>query len=176
MKSKLTAAVIIGILITGCASKSSKSFPSGKESITSLMPGGTLLVGFNRNDDYEIDMTELSQGKESAFKRADLNVDGVINMSEFRYWQPKATGSISALPNLVFFDRNFNDQITQNEFEVGLEKLFHDADKNKDDKVSYEELVIIVASPENGKSKGGGSRGRGSGSRQGRGGGGPPSS
>ena len=176
MKLKLTVALSVTILITGCASKSSNSLPSGKDSITSLLPGGTLLVGFNRNDDYEIDKAEFSQGKVNAFKKADLNVDGVINMPEFRYWQPKATGSISALPNLVFFDRNFNDQITQKEFELGLEKLFRDADKNRDDKVSYEELVTIVASPETRRGKGGGTRERGSGPRQGRGGGGPPSS
>lgn len=171
MKLKLTAAVIVSILVTGCASNNGKHNPQGRESITSLLPGGTLLIGFNRNDDYVIDRTEFAEGRVKAFEAADRNGNGAINLTEFRSWQPKATGSISALPNLVYFDRNFNDQITQTEFDVGMEKLFHDADHNKDNKLSYQELVTMVSPPQAKKGKSG-SGGRGGGSGKGQRGGG----
>ncbi len=164
MNLKTKAVVIVIIFITGCASKNGKRIPQGQEPVTSLLPGGALLIGFNRNDDYVIDEAELAEGRVNAFKAADLDGNGVISLSEFRFWQPKATGSRSALPNLVYFDRNFNDRITQSEFDVGLNKLFHDADKNEDSKVSYQELVTIVSPPE--ARKGGsrsGERGGGSG-------------
>jgi hypothetical protein len=135
-----------------------------------LLPGGALLIGFNRNDDYVIDEAEFTEGRVNAFKKADLDGDGVINLSEFRFWQPKATGSRSALPNLVHFDRNFNDRVTQSEFDVGLEKLFHGADQNEDSKVSYQELVVIVSPPEARKGKSS-SGGRGGGSKRGKRGG-----
>jgi hypothetical protein len=164
MKLKTKAVVIVIIFITGCASNNGKRIPQGQESVTSLLLGGALLIGFNRNDDYVIDEAELAEGRVSAFKQADLDGNRVIGLSEFRFWQPKATGSPSALPNFVFFDRNFNDRITQSEFDVGLNLLFHDADKNEDSKVSYQELVAIVSPPE--ARKGGsrsGKRGGGSG-------------
>lgn len=157
------------VCISGCASN--KPAKSDGKSIVSLSPGGVLLIGFNRNDDYVIDRSEFSLGRVGAFNNADRNSDGVINSSEFRAWQPKAVGSQSALPNLVYFDRNFNDRITHKEFEVGLEKMFNDADKNSDNEVSYQELVTIVSPPEARQRQGRGGRGSGEGRRGGRRGG-----
>jgi hypothetical protein len=170
MNLKTTTAVIATIFITGCASNTNKRSAHVQESVTSLLPGGALLIGFNRNDDYVIDEAELTEGRESAFKKADLDGNGIISLSEFRFWQPKATGSRSALPNLVYFDRNFNDRISHSEFDVGLKKLFDDADENKDSKVSYQELVSIVSPPESRKGKSS-SGGRGGGSERGKRGG-----
>lgn len=172
MKLKMLAALILLIGIAGCASNDRKSRSgSSDQAVTSLLPGGALLIGFDLNYDYQIDQQELLTGRDRAFDSADLNDDDIINVSEYRQWQVKAMGARSARPHLVYFDRDFNDRVTQREFTVGVNKMFHDADSNSDSVVSYQDLVKVVSSPERsrGNSKGGGGRGSDEKKRQGRG-------
>ena len=165
---RFSITILLAALVTGCAGN--KRNPPRDRAITSLLPGGALLIGFNRNDDYMIDEVEFIEGRAEAFKQADINANDVISLSEFRSWQPKATGSITALPDLVYFDQNFNDEVTKSEFDAGFEKMFRVADENKDNQVSYDELITIVVPPvgkcaksgsrERQDSKGGRGRGR----------------
>ncbi len=172
MKLKMVAALMLLVGITGCASNDGKSRSgSNDQAVTSLLPGGALMIGFDLNYDYQVDREELSKGRDKAFESADLNSDGIINVSEFRQWKVKAIGSRSAQPHLVYFDRDFNDRVTQKEFTVGVEKMFNDADSNSDSVVSYQELVKIVSAPVRSRSNAKGSGGRSSDGkkRQGRG-------
>jgi Ca2+-binding EF-hand superfamily protein len=101
------------------------------------MPGATRLLGFSRDIDCAIELAEFSDGRTNALKAADLNSNGVISLSEFRYWKPRVLGSSSPLTNLVHFDRNFDDEVTQREFDDALDKLFYQADRDKGDSVAY---------------------------------------
>lgn len=148
MKSLIIGTVFSALFLTGCTGHGSKKSSSESELITSILPGATLLIGFNRNEDYEIDRDELDSGKHSSFENADLNSNGVVNLSEFRNWHAKAIGARGALPNFYHFDKDYNDRITRSEFDVGLERLFKAADKNKDKIVGFQELVSIKSPPE----------------------------
>ena len=147
MKPLFITTVLTTFLLAGCASQRHKTQSDQNELITSILPGATLLIGFNRNEDYQIDKNEFISGRQSSFENADLNSNGVINPSEFRAWHAKAIGVRGALPNFYHFDRNFNDLITRSEFNSGLDRLFASADKNNDEVIGFYELVSLKVPP-----------------------------
>ncbi len=146
MTIQLISTAILIIFVSGCVGQQ-KPQHNKSDSITSISSGGALLLGFNRNDDYQIDQNEFEAGRTFAFNSADLNSDGAINISEFRSWHAQAIGARGALPNMVYFDRNLNDQISQEEFYRGLDRLFFDLDENQDYIVSYDEVITMVSAP-----------------------------
>ncbi len=115
--------------------------------ITSLHKAGLLLASFDKNSDYEITQAEFAAGRMQAFKQADTDNSGVIGMFELEDWREKALGSLDAAPGNLAFDKDYNQRVTREEFDSALGVVFKGADKDKDGKIEFSELVHVFEIP-----------------------------
>jgi len=139
--------------------------------ITAMGSAGLLIASFNRNDNYSIDQDEFTRGRDKAFEIADNNNDGQLSPFEMETWRTNALGSVDASPGNMYFDPDFNQLVSKQEFNVALGKIFQTSDKDGNGIISFDELVKIVERPtapqgrtsraSGGRPKGGGGRGGG---------------
>lgn len=181
-QTALPIAMCFAIVLSACAS-SEPNYPVRRDDrdggqkprssgpITALSSAGLLIASFNRNDDYSIDQTEFAQGRDTAFKIADGDGNDSLNLFELEHWRVNALGSADAAPGIMFFDADFNNIVTHQEFDVGLSNIYQNADKDGDGIIRFSELIRIVARQQRG---GGETRTRQEGGGRGKGGGGRP--
>ena len=187
MKHIILSAATISILLSACASgppaggdrggppergeRSDKERGASRGPMISVSAGGIWLAGLDRNNDYAVSQSELSQGKAAAFTTADVNNDGTLTLFELDDWREKALGSTDAMPGRFVFDPDFDQQITRGEFETTLETLFVRADKDKDGLLYRSEIVRVIDRSVRGERGQAGQRGGGRGEGGGRRGG-----
>ncbi len=106
---------------------------SGK-TIKTLRPGALLFAGFDTNNDYKIDKSEIKAGIEAAFSFADKNKDGKLSLVELESWRRLALGSEHASPTNYDFAPNFARSVSKKKFTEVLQNTANRLDKNKDDK------------------------------------------
>lgn len=113
--------------------------------VTVTRTGALLFAGFDRDDDYEIDRTEVSAGIERAFAKADTDSSGVLSLVELEDWRQKALGSMDAMPHNFTFAPNFARTVPPAKFKEVLSKvadnLDEDADGNMDGRIALADLL-----------------------------------
>jgi len=154
---KLTSALIAAsLLLQACASSSTQkhgrqsappAFGKNQSLITIVSPASLLITSFNRNNDYVIDRAEFTGGRDQAFQNADSNGDGRISLFEMDAWRLGALGSKDAAPMSMYFDADFNQVVTKEEFETAFDTLFSNSDKDGNQTIAFTELVRVAARP-----------------------------
>jgi len=81
-----------------------------------LIPGGGLLLSFDRNQDGDITQTEIDEGIISAFIKADANEDGRITPLEQIKWTESLPTRDVSLANPARFDPNLDRSVRNDEF------------------------------------------------------------
>ncbi len=161
MKNIILTCVALPLLLQACASSpepqreisAPPAFGKNQSVITVISPASLLITSFNRNNDYLIDRTEFTAGRDQAFLNADSNQDGRINLFEMDVWREGALGSKDAAPMSMFFDADFNQVVTKKEFEAAFDTLFNNSDKDGNNTIAFTELVRVAARP-SGRSQG----------------------
>lgn len=93
-----------------------KSEATYVKGIGRLIPGGGLLLSFDANRDGEITPTEITQGVQAAFIKADQNEDGRITpLEQIRWTETLPTRDVS-LANPARFDPNLDRSVRNEEF------------------------------------------------------------
>ena len=88
-----------------------------------LVPGGGLLMSFDRNGDGLIDTMELEYGITEAFKAADANNSGDLTPLEQIRWAENLPTYDASLANPVRFDPNLNRRVSASEFTAVIRQL-----------------------------------------------------
>lgn len=88
-----------------------------------LVPGGVLLLSFDRNADGDISPQELSEGVAAAFIAADVNADGQLTALEQQAWASSLPLRDDTLANPVRFDPNLDRIVTLEEFSAVIFQL-----------------------------------------------------
>lgn len=115
--------------------------------ITSISAAGLLFASFDKNSDYSIDSDELSVGQSTAFKIADKDQSGAITLFELEDWRIAALGSLDAPPGNISFDKDYDQRVTQAEFNHALGYVFNAHDKNEDGQLSFQEITRVFEMP-----------------------------
>lgn len=113
--------------------------------VTVARTGALLFAGFDLNGDYKIDKSEVSQGIQQAFERADTDETGALSLVELEAWRVNALGSLEATPNNFTFAPNFARSVSLTKFREVLKKvadtLDKDADGNMDGIITMADLL-----------------------------------
>lgn len=118
-----------------------------RSQMTVLMPGGLILAGLDRDANYKIDQTELTQGRDRIFKAIDRDKNKRLTLLEVESWRLEVLGAAEASPNSHYFDSNFDQKVTKDEFAQAFEDLFNQADRDEDGVVAFSELIRMVDRP-----------------------------
>ncbi|PHR61072.1 MAG: hypothetical protein COA43_05375 [Robiginitomaculum sp.] len=158
LKAKI-AAMVLPLYLVACASSSgppqgpmeksgSKARPENMSGpISATRTAGLLIASFNRNDDYSISQEEYQNGVAQAFTIADNNGDLKLDPFEIQHWRENALGSQDVAPSTMYFDTDFNQIITKEEFRTAFSKIFKRLEVNGDGAIGFNELMRVVAPP-----------------------------
>ncbi|KCZ52999.1 EF-hand domain-containing protein [Hyphomonas pacifica] len=81
-----------------------------------LVPGGSLFVSFDKNEDGIITPEELKSGAEAAFLVADTNEDSFLSALEQISWAETLIIRDDTLSNPAYFDPNLDRMVSHEEF------------------------------------------------------------
>lgn len=123
------------------------SIPRVQGPITVIRPAALVFAGFDSDGDYKISRDEASTGASTAFGRADKDRNGKVSLFELEDWREAALGSMDALPGNLNFDTDYNNQVSETEFQTALMDLFTRHDVNEDGLVKHSELMQILEVP-----------------------------
>lgn len=118
-----------------------------KGPITSVGAAAMLFASFDTNADYSINEVEFAAGLMKAFKAADKNNSNTLSLFELEDWREAALGSLDAAPGNLAFDKDYDQRITQAEFDHALRFVFNAGDKNDDNVLAFSELVKVFEMP-----------------------------
>ena len=118
-----------------------------KGPITSVGAAAMLFASFDTNADYSINEVEFAAGRMKAFKAADKNNSNTLSLFELEDWREAALGSLDAAPGNLAFDKDYDQRITQAEFDHALSFVFNAGDKNDDNVLAFSELVKVFEMP-----------------------------
>lgn len=128
---------------------------SSNNTVIVARTGALLFAGFDRDDDYVIDRTEVSAGIERAFLKADTDGTGLLSLVELEAWRQKALGALDATPNNFAFAPNFARTVTPAKFKEVISKVADNLDKDKDGnmdgKIAMADLMKNMALPTRGR-------------------------
>lgn len=123
------------------------SIPRVQGPITVIGPAALVFAGFDSNGDYQISRDEAIFGAATAFGRADKDRNGKVSLFELEDWREAALGSMDALPGNLNFDTDYNNQVSDSEFQAALMDLFIRHDVDEDGLVKHSELMRILEVP-----------------------------
>lgn len=86
------------------------------EGLGTLVPGGGLLLSFDKDQSGEISPQELTTGITQAFQNADANEDGRITPLEQVQWSESLPTRDISLTNPARFDPNLDRRVNLDEF------------------------------------------------------------
>lgn len=138
---------IEGLVTTDSQEQELPSIPRIQGPITVIRPAALVFAGFDQNGDYGVDRAETQNGARIAFGRADKDKNGKISLFELEDWRELALGSMDALPGNLNFDKDYNNQISNEEFQATFIGLFERHDANADGIVKHNELMQILEVP-----------------------------
>ena len=185
MKKFTLSAVIVSMSMAACANtppqkeeRPARAERSGQGPnagpINSIAMGGLWLAGLDRDGDYLVTRAEFETGKVNAFNAANLDNNQGLSLFELDDWRVKALGSEDASPGRFVFDPDFDQNISQNEFNTTLDGIFTRVDRDKNNVLERAEILRIIDRTTRGRQGGQGARrqgGQGTGRQGGRGGG-----
>jgi len=146
MRAKISAAALAGaaLVLGGCASGGGPS-SQRNEPIRALLSADTMmLVSFDTDADLSITTAEIDAGLAREFTRADTNGDGSLSPIEFQAWSNAALGGGHMGPYRLDFDRNVDNVITREEFNVEIRARVSDYDEDGSGALARSELVRLV--------------------------------
>ncbi len=123
------------------------NLPRFQGPLTTMRPAALLMVGFDTDRDYKISRPEAEAGIKDAFKRADKNGNGKLSLFELEDWRLLALGTLDALPGNYSFDIDHDNQVSREEFEGSLTRLFDRHDSDQDNFVVHGELMQVLNLP-----------------------------
>lgn len=135
--------------------------------VTTLHAAGLLIASFDTNGDYAVDTTEFIAGRDASFERADNSGNGSLSLIELQDWRAAALGSLDAPPSNMAFDRDFDQSVSQAEFDEMFGSIFQAKDKDADGRVAFSELIRVIEIPDRRRVEGGERPERGSGKGRG---------
>ena len=91
-----------------------------------LVPGGSLFVSFDANEDRVITPEEVTSGAEAAFLAADTNGDGSLSALEQISWAETLPIRDDTLSNPAYFDPNLDRMVSHEEFMRVISELAAD--------------------------------------------------
>lgn len=144
-----------------------------------VKPIALLFVAMDSNQDGAVLGNELADGINTEWSRLkSLSGTSGLSGAYFSEWSKTSLGSTDAFPTFMSFDGDLNGVVTELEFSDRMRQEFSNLDKNKNGKVTRDEMLIVIEAPR-GRQDGrrsGGQEGRGGGRGGGgeRGGGRPP--
>ena len=192
-KSGLIIAAITGLTVSACASapnqkggpdesrsaKQAGTQQDGKRrarrSGTFVKPIGLLFTSMDSNRNSLVSRSELNAGIASEWRSFSTNPGAIA----YNQWSLENLGSADAQPTFMSFDKNFDGNLSQEEFSNHLEQSFLRMDSNNDGQLERSEMIVAFQAQQ-GQARGqrggersgqGGGRGEGGGGRGGRGGG-----
>jgi len=115
--------------------------------ITSIAAAGLLFASYDKNADYTVTAAELSQGQTASFKTADKDSSGSLSLFELEDWRKAALGSLDAPPGNISFDKDYDQRVTQAEFEHALSYVYNANDKDDNGQLSFEEMTHVFEMP-----------------------------
>ncbi|MCG8441383.1 MAG: hypothetical protein MI723_06195, partial [Caulobacterales bacterium] len=88
----------------------------GFEGLKVVRPAGLLFATFDRDGDYAISRTEISEGLARTYPDIDANGDGRSTLLEYADWAKRALGARDARPGRVAVDPDLDGVVTPAEF------------------------------------------------------------
>lgn len=109
-----------------------------------LVPGGVLFLGFDVNNNGEIDADEIDLGIATAFLEADANQSGYMTPIEQQSWAESLRPFDASLANPVRFDPNLDRRVSEDEFTLVIRHL---TDGLKDEETGKLLVSSLVQTP-----------------------------
>lgn len=178
--TKTILALVTMSLLSACSSSPDRRGPppdqqtrGGGKVRTSgvfIKPIGLLFVSMDENKDAILSRPELGVGIAQEWS----SFNGKTSAAYFSAWSQKSLGSTDARPTFLSFDADLNGVVTELEFADRLRREFSDMDKNSDNQLTRDEMLVIFEAPQAQQRRGSEERGRGGSGQRGEGGGGRP--
>lgn len=109
-----------------------------------LSADALMMVSFDTDADLSVSRAESEAGMAREFARADANSDGSLQPIEFSNWSNLVLGGSQIGPYRLDFDRNVDNVITREEFDVELRARFSAYDGDENGALSRTEFVRLV--------------------------------
>lgn len=181
MRKFTLSVVMISLSVAACANapaqkeeRSQRQERGGQASsagpINSVAMGGLWLAGLDSDGDYRVTREEFEAGKVKAFQLANRDNNQTLNLFELDDWRVKALGSEDASPGRFLFDPDFDQNISQKEFNTTLDGIFVRVDKDQNNILERAEILRIIDRSARGRQGGQGTGEGGRGGSAGRGG------
>ncbi len=107
-----------------------------------FVPGGALILSFDKDNNELISQSELRTGINEAFDLADKNLSGYLSIFEQKEWASTLKVRDDTLANPVRFDPNLNGSISYEEF-AGVILMLAKQYQNEKGTILFESLVQI---------------------------------
>ena len=139
----------LGLVLAACAGGPRGGSPGGPGGDmtgaayrqSAFLSGAALLfVQFDRDGDYVTTRAEADAEAASEWGRASSGA-ATLSPIAFEAWSAKALGGPNLGPYRLAFDTNVNNEITQAEFLSAVTAKFEFWDKDKDGRLSRQEMV-----------------------------------
>ena len=109
-----------------------------------LSADALMLVSFDANGDLSVTSDEAEAGFAREFARADADANGGLSPIEFTNWSNLVLGGSQIGPYRLDFDRNVDNVITHEEFDVEMRARFSQYDGDENGALSRSEFVRLV--------------------------------
>lgn len=144
-KRTLAAVACAAAGLAACAGGPSSAGGRSDAPIRALLSADALMfVSFDSDGDLSTTTAEVDAGMAREFARADANRDGSLQPIEFQNWANAVLGGAQLGPYRLDFDRNVDNAITREEFEVEIRGRVRDYDQNQDGALTRSEFVRLV--------------------------------
>lgn len=158
VRLSLDGAFLIVVLVMLLAMAGCASAPSGQAACPPSRPGGDkpqrvgmwvpamalVLSAYDTDGDGKITRAEAQAGAKADFDRADENHSGFLSELEFQDWAQAALGTREPVPGRLSYDRDFNGEITEQEFVAALMAEFDRMNRTGDGVLTRAQMVDVV--------------------------------
>ena len=107
-----------------------------------FVPGGALILSFDKDNNELISRSELENGINEAFDLADKNFSGYLSIFEQKEWARTLEIRDDTLANPVRFDPNLNGSVSYEEF-AGVILMLAEQYENEKGTIHLEALIQI---------------------------------